>query len=228
MARGGEQHIPRPEKWRVAGTSPWWNRDLSVLRSFDELTSVLEQRIAGRTPSIHIPAFVPADIAGSSRSSAVLIALHDTPDGPSVVLTRRTKNLSTHRGEMSFPGGRVDDGESVVDAALREAHEEVGLHPSLVNCVGELDGLSTMVSRSRIHPIVATVETMPVLVPNLAEVDRIVHVPLAELAHHETYRREQWNRNGDDIDIHFFEIEGDTVWGATGRMLHQLIDIVTA
>ncbi|NBU39051.1 MAG: CoA pyrophosphatase [Actinobacteria bacterium] len=228
MARGGEQHIPRPEKWRLVGSSPWVDRDLSALTSFTKLTDVLARRVAGRTPELHIPTFVPEEIASSSRSSAVLIALHDTADGPSVVLTRRTKNLSSHKGEMSFPGGRVDDGESVLEAALREAREEVGLHPALVTYVGELDGLSTMVSRSRIHPIVGTVESMPQLVPNLAEVDRIVHVPLVELAHHETYRREQWNRNGNDVDIHFFEIEGDTVWGATGRMLHQLLDILTA
>lgn len=228
MARGGEQHIPRPEKWRLVGSSPWVDRDLSALTSFTKLTDVLARRVAGRTPELHIPTFVPEEIASSSRSSAVLIALHDTADGPSVVLTRRTKNLSSHKGEMSFPGGRVDDGESVLEAALREAREEVGLHPSLVTYVGELDGLSTMVSRSRIHPIVGTVESMPQLVPNLAEVDRIVHVPLVELAHHETYRREQWNRNGNNVDIHFFEIEGDTVWGATGRMLHQLLDILTA
>ena len=228
MARGGEQHIPRPEKWRLVDSSPWSDRDLSPLTSFTKLTDALAQRVAGRVPALHIPTFVPEEIAGSARSSAVLIALHDTADGPSVVLTRRTKDLSSHKGEMSFPGGRVDEGESIIDAALREAHEEVGLAPSLVSYVGELDGLSTMVSRSRIHPIVATVESMPDLVPNLAEVDRIVHVPLVELAHHETYRREQWHRNGNDIDIHFFEIEGDTVWGATGRMLHQLLDILTA
>ena len=54
-----------------------------------------------------------------------------------------------------------------------------------------------------------------------------MHVPLAELAHADTYRRESWVRGGHEVDIHFFEIEGDTVWGATGRMLHQLLDLLT-
>lgn len=145
-----------------------------------------------------------------------------------MVLTRRTQHLSSHKGEMSFPGGRVDGAETALEAALREAREEVDLDPATVSPVGELDGLTTMVSRSRIHPIVATVEGMPLLTPNLAEVDRIVHVPLVELAHADTYRQEKWVRAGNEVDIHFFEIEDDTVWGATARMLHQLLALLTA
>lgn len=144
-----------------------------------------------------------------------------------MVLTRRTAHLSSHKGEMSFPGGRVDEGETLLQAAVREAQEEVNLDPALVNPIGELDSLSTIVSQSAIHPIVATLGEFPRLTAHEAEVERIVHVPLTELASPETYRREVWVRDGLPFDIHFFEIEGDTVWGATGRMLHQLLDLLT-
>lgn len=227
MARGGAQHIPRPDDWRPGSAAPWLGADLAPLTDFGALRRALAERVSPRAPGMHASTFAPAGFDDHARTSAVLIALHDSPDGPSVVLTRRTQHLSSHKGEMSFPGGRVDGNETVLEAALREAHEEVNLDPALVSPVGELDGLSTMVSRSRIHPIVATVAGMPLLTPNLAEVDRIVHVPLAELADPDTYRQETWVRSGNELDIHFFEIEGDTVWGATGRMLHQLLSLLT-
>jgi 8-oxo-dGTP pyrophosphatase MutT (NUDIX family) len=228
VARGGAQHIPRPDNWRTGDPAPWTGSDLSPLRDFSLLRRALDERISTRTPGVHASTFAPAGFDESARASAVLIALHDSPEGPSVVLTRRTQHLSSHKGEMSFPGGRVDGAETALEAALREAREEVDLNPATVSPVGELDGLTTMVSRSRIHPIVATVEGTPLLTPNLAEVDRIVHVPLVELAHADTYRQEKWVRAGNEVDIHFFEIEDDTVWGATARMLHQLLALLTA
>ena len=225
MARGGSQHIPRPQEWQPGGPAAWHGRDLAALRAFDSLTDALVRRVADREPADWVPPYLPAD---DRRTSAVLVALHDSPDGPSVVLTRRTSTMSTHRGEMAFPGGRVEHGESVIAAAVREANEEVGLDPALVTPWGMLDTLSTMVSSSRIHPVVATLPGVPDLVAHDREVERIVHVPLVELASADTYRCETWVRSGHTVDMHFFEIEGDTVWGATGRMLHQLIDLLTA
>ncbi|MFM8794098.1 MAG: NUDIX hydrolase [Acidimicrobiales bacterium] len=225
MARGGSQHIPRPDEWSRGGPAVWHERDLAALRSFGALTEALIRRVADREPGDWVPPYLPAD---DRRTSAVLVALHDSPDGPSVVLTRRTSTMSTHRGEMAFPGGRVERGETIIDAAVREANEEVGLDPALVTPWGMLDTLSTMVSGSRIHPVVATLPCVPDLVAHDREVERIAHVPLAELASADTYRREYWVRAGHTVDMHFFEIEGDTVWGATGRMLHQLIDLLTS
>ena len=225
MARGGAQRIPRPENWTPGSPAEWATRDLSVLSSFALLKDAIAQRITPRVPGVHGSPYVPGT---SPRTSAVLVALHDSADGPSVVLTRRTAHLSSHKGEMSFPGGRVEEGETLEQAAVREAHEEVNLDPSLVTTLGRLDALSTVVSRSAIHPVVAVLPVHPELVAHEHEVERIVHVPLAELASPETYRREVWVREGSPFDIHFFEIEGDTVWGATGRVLHQFLDIITA
>lgn len=225
MARGGAQHIPRPDEWSDGAPADWVGRDLTVLGSFGLLTDAIAERITPRVPGVHGSPYVPAE---SPRTSAVLVALHDSADGPSVVLTRRTAHLSSHKGEMSFPGGRVEEGETLEQAALREAHEEVNLDPSIVTTVGRLDALSTVVSRSAIHPVVALLPVHPELTAHEHEVERIVHVPLAELASPEAYRREVWVRNGSPFDIHFFEIEGDTVWGATGRVLHQLLDVLTA
>ena len=159
------------------------------------------------------------------RHSAVLIALFQGEQGAEVVLTRRAQHLRHHRGEVSFPGGRLDPGETPVQAALREAEEEVCLDPSSVELVGELDHLSTVVSRSHIVPVVGRLPARPALRAGTTEVDRILFVPLADLLRPDTYREEQWGGGEMARAIHFFFLDDETVWGATGRMLVQLLTI---
>lgn len=165
--------------------------------------------------------FVP--LFDGARHSAVLVVLHDGELGPEVLFTKRSSALRNHRGEISFPGGRVDPGETVVQAALREAWEEVALDPALVTVHGELDHLATFVSASHIVPVVATVAARPELTAHVAEVDRIFWVPLAELAGVETFREEWWGDVAVERPIFFFELTDETVWGATARILHQLL-----
>ena len=157
----------------------------------------------------------------------MLVLLHDTGtggiDGVEALFTKRAQHLRNHNGEISFPGGRMEAGETPVETALREAWEEVALDPSLVTVVGELDHLSTVVSNSYIVPVVATVEERPELAPHAGEVDRILWVALDELARGDTYREEWWGIGDLERPIHFFELDDETIWGATARMLHQLL-----
>jgi len=160
-----------------------------------------------------------------ARPSAVLIALRDGPHGAEVLLTRRSMNLRNHRGEISFPGGRLDEGETYEEAALREAHEEVALPPGSVDVVGRLLPLSTVVSLSYIVPVVGVLRDDPPLHPAAAEVDRLFWEPLADLLVDGTYREERWGTPPLDRPIYFFELDDETVWGATARMLHQLLRV---
>ena len=137
--------------------------------------------------------------------------------------------MRSHRGEVSFPGGRLDPGESYVDAALREAHEEVGLHPSAVEVVGQLHPIGTWVSRSWIVPIVARLVAPLPVVPELrgvtSEVDRVLWVPLHDLTRPGTFREEWWQTALGERPIYFFELDDETVWGATARLLYQLLRV---
>mgnify|MGYP006091897615 FL=1 len=163
---------------------------------------------------------------GDEREAGVLVALYDDPagGGPHVVLTRRSPSLTSHSHEVSFPGGRRDPGDPDLWAtALREATEEIGLDPRLPRLVGRLDPLVTVGSRSLIHPFVAVLPGPPTLVPNADEVEAVLLVPLAELLEDEVYREEEWARFEVPWIITFFELEGDTVWGATAAMLRQLL-----
>ena len=214
MARGGRQVVPRPLVWSTVDRAPW--------TSVADLAPPDISRVVGSIPSSDGP-LQPA-FAGA-RPAAVLVTLAEGETGPEVLLTRRSWNLRHHRGEISFPGGRMDPGESAVDTALREAHEEVGLDPSRVEIVGELEHLNTVVSRSYIIPKVALVSgKRPVLRAAAAEVERIMWVPLAELLAPGTYHGEVWGTPPTDRLLHFFELSDETVWGATA---HMLVDLLT-
>lgn len=168
----------------------------------------------------------PVEATGGS-ASAVLAAIYEEAGEPVVVVTRRAQHLRSHRGEVSFPGGRSEAGESLVQTALREANEEVDLDPSAVDVVGELDHLATVTSQSFIVPFVGGLSRPPVLRPSLDEVELIRHVPLRVLLEDGVFREELWDFGGAPRPITFFEIEDETIWGATGSMLRNLLELAT-
>ena len=180
----------------------------------------------------HVPAEQPASAGvndewlSTARASAVLVPLMETKDGVSVVLTRRADHLKNHKGEVSFPGGRVEESESLIEAAIREAQEEINLDPAHVRVIGQLDPHATFVSNSLIIPIVAVVDSSAQFVANDSEVSRILMVPLTELAHPDAYVNEWWVTPRGELNIHFFYLDDETIWGATGRILRQLLDII--
>lgn len=215
---GGAQVIPRPPVWRPGRPAPWTDTPLPRRLDTRTVADLVVARGPGRSPTVSME---------RARHSAVLIALFDGPDGAEVILTRRAWHLSSHKGEVSFPGGRTDPGETPVDTALREAYEEVLLDPSIVHPVGELDHLATVVSRSHIVPVVATLPHRPRLEAGTDEVDRILTVPLIELLAPDVFREERWGAPPLDRPVYFFTLDDETVWGATARMLVQLLCLVT-
>lgn len=220
--RGGPQRIPRPYNARPGGPPPWAEVPVGVRSpKVADVRAALEP-LGPPQPSVR-------EVDGSLVSpSAVLAPLYDHEGAAQVLLTRRTLHLRSHAGELSFPGGRAEPGESPTVAALREANEEVGLVPSSVEIIGELDHLSTVSSGSFIVPYVGALPERPKTVLNPDEVDAVLHVPLAELLDPAIYREELWTfPDGVERSVHFFELVGDTLWGATAAMLRQLLGIVT-
>jgi len=162
-----------------------------------------------------------------SRPAAVLVPLFEARSEAHVILTKRPDTMPTHRGEVSFPGGGVRSGdESLRDAALRETEEEIGLPPAAVEVVAELDTLATVGSRFTITPFVGIIDPLPRLVPHPGEVVRILEVPLSELLEDDAFHEEYWG--SPDRAISFFELPGETVWGATARILVAFLAHLTA
>jgi 8-oxo-dGTP pyrophosphatase MutT (NUDIX family) len=216
---GGDQIISRPTLFRIRPDHPWTGVDVSALKSLDR---VIDKVIQHNTTLVQQP---PPE---SANASAVLIALFQGNEGAEVVLTRRSQHLTNHKGEVSFPGGRVDAHEMAVDAALREAHEEINLPPSRIEVVGQLSATVTPVSNSHIVPVVARLQTKPSLAVRNAEVDRVFTVPLIELIRQDTYSEELWGTPAVEYRLHFFHLDDETIWGVTGRMLYQLLSIALA
>lgn len=214
MRVGGSQVIPRPSNFRAIDHNPFANLDTSALRSLDAVSEAIK-------------AFKPDQILRqpleNARPSAVLVGLFESTSGVEAILTRRSQNLTNHRGEISFPGGRLDAGESVLQAALRETHEEIGLNPEDVEVVGELNSMATVVSNSHIVPIVGKYRTQPKLHAVNSEVDRVFSVPLSELVRTDTYSQEHWIFDDREFQINFFYLDDETIWGATARILFQVM-----
>jgi 8-oxo-dGTP pyrophosphatase MutT (NUDIX family) len=164
-----------------------------------------------------------------TRPSAVLAPLYPEGDDVVVVLTRRAQHLRAHRGEVSFPGGGCEPADADLRAtALREAYEEVRLDPASVEIIGELDHLQTVTSQSYIVPFVGELAGRPDLVASPDEVESILRVPLAELLADDVYHEERWGLPPLEHPVHFFELDGDLVWGATAAMLRNLLIWLTA
>jgi 8-oxo-dGTP pyrophosphatase MutT (NUDIX family) len=174
--------------------------------------------------SLRAPA-VAGDVGAAD--AAVLIALvpseeHDD-SASSVVLIRRAAHLRANPGEIAFPGGRIEPGESPLAAALREAEEEVALPANAVEVLGELSGLGRRPGSAPILAFVAAVRSCPLLEANPDEVDRVLVVPLADLVAPGRYWQERWDRaEGPARTMHFFDLGEDVIWGATAQMLHAL------
>ena len=214
--RGGEQKIPRPQNWGMGSSPPWQKANQNKLTLYS-IEKSLEQ-------------FHPPEITRENyeRSSSVMIPLYEEDAQVHMILTRRSKMMRHHTSEISFPGGNCEPEDTDEwSTAKREAYEEINLDPALPKKIGTLESFITVGSKSFVTPIVATLDGRPKLEANPYEVEKILHVPLTELLLPEVYHEEVWElRNGQQRNIHFFELIGDTVWGATGSMIKQFLTII--
>lgn len=230
MSRGGQQVIPRPSSHRAGQPNPWIGTLNAEHLGLERVERVLSHHRADPSAFEVLPPRRGGPNDFRNRRSAVLAPLYVADDGLThVVLTRRSSGLRAHKGEVSFPGGRVDDGEDTLAAALREAHEEIGLPGAAVRIIGQLESLATIVSNSAITPYVGALTHLPLLSPNPIEVERVFSVSLLELATDpDCYREEIWEYEDGTFPNYFFEVEGDTIWGATGRLLQRLLTLLAA
>lgn len=139
-----------------------------------------------------------------------------------MVLTERRHDLRKHAGEISFPGGRVEDGESLLECALREANEEIGLDPAAVEIVGALPPTSTVVTSFKVIPFVGLIPAGLQHTPQPSEVERVLELGLGEL--HRGYGRRRLIRRGVPFRTATYVVGDELVWGATARMLERLFE----
>jgi 8-oxo-dGTP pyrophosphatase MutT (NUDIX family) len=158
--------------------------------------------------------------------AAVLVPLHPSQDGLQLLYTKRPDTLRAHPGQVSFPGGRVEDEDADERAAaLREAEEELGLDPKDAEVIGQLDDVVTGTGFT-ITPIVAVFARMPVLRPNAVEVADWFWFPLARLQDEAGWKGLDITREGRVYKVWFFDGAPHTIWGATAAMTRQLLELL--
>ena len=189
---GGEQVIPRPPGSYPGGPAPWADLPPGKRRGFSlerVLAAIERPEVASDAAASVMPGVF---LEGDKIPSAVLVAMFEESGEARVILTRRSQNLRFHQGEVSFPGGRCDPGESAAQCALREAQEETGLDPGLVTVTGYLSPLATFSSESFITPVVGVLAARPPMRPNPTEVDLVFDVELGALVADGVFREERW------------------------------------
>jgi 8-oxo-dGTP pyrophosphatase MutT (NUDIX family) len=235
------QTIPDPGEIRAGAEAPWANARTRTNLTLELVKARL--RDAGRLLEVHPSPDRPEELGVVAddaptpimHRSAVLVALFEESGETHVVLTRRSFAMRSHRGEIALPGGRSHDDETPTATALRETQEEVGLDPDLVTAFAWLSPIATFASGSAIFPIVGLLRTRPELVIEPSEVDRAFTVALSDLVADGAFLEEQWRRPllrpGADEDgffpLYFFKVPDDLIWGATARVLTELLCLVT-
>jgi len=162
------------------------------------------------------------------RKSAVLIAFYYHEDEIYFPLIKRASNNGSHSGQMALPGGKYEDADKdLIQTALREADEEVGIKASDVQVLGTLTEIYIGVTNYTVLPVVGFVSNKPDFVPDPTEVEEIHQVKLSELLKPENQHREEWNIRNQKVQVPYYNLVNAKVWGATAMILSELESLLT-
>lgn len=199
-----------------------------------EIEAALRARLRGTLPGVEAQLrFAPNPVRSGwmaghfppeARPAAALLLLYPaTHGGAALPLTVRASNLARHAGQISLPGGAVDQGETLAEAALREASEEIGVDPRTVRVLGELTPVHVIVSGFTLHPVVGVTDVRPAFQAAPGEVDEILEVSLDDLRDASRIRVGTHIREGVAVEYPYFDLLGHQVWGATAMVLGEFI-----
>jgi 8-oxo-dGTP pyrophosphatase MutT (NUDIX family) len=178
-------------------------------------------------PELLRTAWRTGQFPAESRQAAALLLLYPHEHGAAVALTVRASGLARHPGQISLPGGATDPGETLAEAALREAAEEIGVDPAAVRVLGELTPVHVLVSGFTLHPVVGITDRRPDFVRAPEEVEEILEVSLADLRDASRIRQGVRMREGVAVEYPYFDLLGHQVWGATAMVLGEFICLLT-
>jgi 8-oxo-dGTP pyrophosphatase MutT (NUDIX family) len=184
----------------------------------NELVAITRARLGARARRV-----VPK---GPLIQAAVLVPIVDR-GAPHLVFAKRSEGVAHHKGQIAFPGGTFSGRDaSLLDAALRECEEEIALPRAAVEPLGALDDMETFATRFVITPFVGLVRGPVTWQPDGREIEKIIEVPFAAFVDRHRFRVEQWTRDGVTRPVYFFDYDGETIWGATARILMGYLELL--
>ena len=192
----------------------------------NELPGVDSQQIM--TPKFKGKPFRNIVAGDDAKRSSVLLILEEqnSTNKFDIILTLRSSNLNKHSGQISFPGGRIDEGETEIDAAKRETFEEIGLESNYYEMIGKLSTLFVPPSNNIITPFIALLNSKPIYDANPDEVEEIFSVPIDNLVKNDSIKYYTDVFNGIEVEIPYFDVHPTTkLWGATSMILSELLVI---
>lgn len=206
-----------------------------MVDSFELLISRLEVRLGEPLPGASAqrglapatredPAPDPSE--RDCREAAVLVLIYPRDGRAHLALTLRSEELDEHAGQISFPGGRREEGESREETALREAREEIGLPADAVRVLGRLSTLYVPPTSFCVYPVVGAASLRPDWSPDHREVAEVIEAPLEELLRAGQPAREIRVLDGREVEVPHYRVDGRRVWGATSMMLAELLTLL--
>lgn len=159
------------------------------------------------------------------KHSSVLLLLFIENDELNALLIKRPEHMKHHAGQIALPGGRIEKGETALETALRETHEEIGVLPTDIEIIGELSGLYVQVSRFQIHPFVGWLNKKPELFINKNEVEKAISFPIKKME--DVFNDAEINTITGKLKVPCFQFEGEIIWGATAMILSEFYDTIT-
>jgi 8-oxo-dGTP pyrophosphatase MutT (NUDIX family) len=163
----------------------------------------------------------------SQKSAVMILFVPDEDNDVSVILTIRSENLGSHSGQISFPGGRLEEGETALEAALRETHEEIGISSALIEVVAQLSDFYVMPSNSVVYPYIGILKRLPDFQINEDEVQEIILVKLEYLLEKENLVSELWHFHSFSADVPHWKVHKEkNLWGATAMILSEFLEII--
>lgn len=202
---------------------------------YDEVRRLLEAKLREPLPGVTaqrqlapIPPreWPPGFTVDQLRHAAGLLLVFPLGTLAHVVLTQRADTLERHRGQISLPGGVVEPGETLEEAALREAHEEIDLAVGVVRTLGPLTPVDIQVSGFRLHPIVGIADARPALRPAHGEVARVIEIPVGELLDPRALGWQTLERNGRSFRVPTLMAQDAQIWGATAMVLAEFLSLL--
>ena len=196
---------------------------------FENLKNELKKDLPGEKAHVKMAPgvrhqFKPTE---KSRKAGVLILLYPKDQELFIVLIQRTEYNGPHSGQISFPGGKSErNDKNIIDTALRESQEEIGINPKMVNIFGQLTPLHVPISNFIVYPVIGMYKTTPVFKADSTEVKKVIEIRLQDLLNPKNCTSKEFKYGDLSFEAPIYNPDNTTIWGATAMILSEFIDVV--